>query len=78
MKTGNKLQEPTNQEKLKVILEHIDLAVKEKGENIAVKEMRKHLSWYIKNIPDASRIRGIINKIDNRAELISCLKEYFN
>lgn len=67
----------TNEEKLKIILEHIELAVKEKGENIAIKEMRKHISAYIKNMKDASRYRDNINQIDNKQALIDCLTEYF-
>lgn len=35
------------QEKLDVILEHINLLVKEKGENVGIKEMRKHLAYYV-------------------------------
>ena len=36
-------------EQLNVMLEHINLEVSEKGEKTAIKEMRKHISWYIKN-----------------------------
>ena len=67
----------SNVEKLRVILKHIDLEIEEKGEETAVKEMRKHISWYIKNCKDASKFRDIVNRIDNRQELEKCLKEYF-
>ena len=66
-----------NVEKLRVILKHIDLEIEEKGEETAVKEMRKHISWYIKNCKDASKFRDVVNRIDNRQELEKCLKEYF-
>lgn len=68
----------SNQEKLRVILKHIALEVEEKGELTAVREMRKHISWYIKNYKDASKFRDAVNRIDNRDELESCIKEYFN
>lgn len=68
---------PSNKEKLDIILKHIDLEVKEKGEITAVKEMRKHISWYIKNYKEASKFRDIVNKIDNRQELEACIREYF-
>ena len=67
----------SNVEKLRVILKHIDLEIEEKGEETAVKEMRKHISWYIKNCKDASKFRDVVNRIDNRQELEKCLKEYF-
>ena len=42
LNTGRKLPRPSKQEKLETILKHIDLEIEEKGENIAIKEMRKH------------------------------------
>lgn len=68
----------SNKEKLEVITEHINLEVKEKGESVAVKEMRKHLAYYVKGTKDASKIRVKINEIERKDELINCLNEYFN
>jgi len=68
----------TNEEKLQVILKHIELLAIEKGENVAVKEMRKHISAYIKNMKEATKAREQINKIETKQELITCLTEYFN
>lgn len=76
--SGQDIQEIKNQEKLKTILEHIELAVKQKGETIAIKEMRKHISSYMKNMKEASKIRVLVNKIETKQELITCLTEYFN
>ena len=59
-------------------MRHINLAIEDKGEKIALKEMRKHLSFYIKNGKDASKIRDKINRIEKKEELIDCLQEYFN
>lgn len=78
LKNGNILDTPTNGEKLQTILKHIDLEVEEKGENIAIKEMRKHICWYIKNLKDATKLRERINQITKKEELIECLVEYFS
>lgn len=67
----------TKEEKLNVILKHIDLEIKEKGEYTGIREMRKHISWYLKNMKDAAKTRDLINKIENRQELKTCLKTYF-
>lgn len=75
---GEKVTDVTNKEKLEIMLKHIDLEVKEKGENIAIKEMRKHISYYIKNLPNATTIRNEVNKIEKQDELVACLTEYFN
>lgn len=68
----------SNEEKLRVILKHINLEIEEKGEITAVREMRKHISWYIKNCKEASKFRDVVNKIDNKKELEECIKEYFD
>ncbi len=73
---GKKMEEPTNQEKLQIIEKHIDLAVEEKGE-IAVKELRKHIAWYTKNLKNSSEFRNSINKIETKEELINKIEEYF-
>ena len=67
----------SNEEKLNIILEHLNLSVEDKGEKVALMEMRKHLGWYIKNTKDASKIRELINKITEKDELINTLTEYF-
>lgn len=77
LKGKNETNIISNKEKLNIILKHIDLEVEEKGEITAVKEMRKHISWYIKNCKDASKFRDLVNKIDNKQELEKCIKEYF-
>ena len=66
----------TNDELLKVMLEHIDLEVKEKGEYTGIREMRKHISFYIKGLKDASEMRNRVNKIENKEELKQTLIEY--
>ena len=76
LKTGEKMQEPTNQEKLEIIKEHIDLAVEEKGE-VAVKELRKHIAWYTKNLKNSSEFRSSINQIEDKETLIQKIEEYF-
>ena len=75
---GEKVTDVTNKEKLEIMLKHIELEVKEKGENVAIKEMRKHISYYIKNLPNATTIRNEVNKIEKQDELVACLTEYFN
>ena len=74
---GNKSDEISNQTKLEIIKEHLKLAIKEKGEYIAIREMRKHICWYIKNLKDSSTMREKVNKIENAKELTACLDEYF-
>ena len=76
LETGEKLPKPSNEEKLEVIKQHIQLAIEEKGK-IAVKELRKHIAWYTKNLKNSSEFRNSINMIENEEELLIRLDEYF-
>ena len=53
------------------------MLINEKGEDVAVREMRKHIAWYTKNMKDSSAFRNEINHIDNKEELMKKIEEYF-
>ena len=53
------------------------MEVEEKGEEVAIKEMRKQVSWYIKNLKNAAMIREKINQICKEKEMVQVLTEYF-
>ena len=74
---GENIREISKKEKLETILKHIELEVQEKGENVGIKELRKHMSAYIKNMPDATTMRQKINMIETKKELEECLEGYF-
>ena len=77
LETGHKLSVPTNREKYEIIKEHIELSIAEKGEIVAINEMRKHIACYTKNMKDASVFRNEINHIDNKDELLKKIEEFF-
>lgn len=68
----------SNKEKLETILKHIELEVAEKGELTGVREMRKHICYYLKGMQNASEIRDNINHIECKEEVKKVLKEYFS
>ena len=75
--TGQKSQERTPMEKLKIIKEHIELEMIEKGEYVGVREMRKYICWYLKNLPNSSQVRQTINMLESKDEVIETLEHYF-
>lgn len=75
--TGQKSQERTPMEKLKIIKEHIELEMIKKGEYVGVREMRKHICWYLKNLPNSSQVRQTINMLESKDEVIETLEHYF-
>jgi tRNA-dihydrouridine synthase B len=78
LETGKKLEKPTIQERLNVMKKHIELAVADKGENVATHELRKHISWYTKNLKNSSEFRSKVNSVENSDELLKIVNEYFN
>lgn len=74
---SKKYYEPSLDEKLKIILEHIDLEIKEKGEVSGIREMRKHICYYLKGLENSSEVKERINKMEKKEEVENTLKEYF-
>ncbi|MDY6232453.1 tRNA dihydrouridine synthase DusB [Peptostreptococcus porci] len=74
LKTGEILPQPTTDEKIGVAIDHMKLAIVEHGEYVAVREMRKHIGWYLKGMKNSARIRDKINKLEDPEEVIKTLK----
>ena len=77
LETGKKLPLTTNEEKLRVIKEQIQLELENKTEVTAIREMRKHIAWYTKNMPNSSEFRCEINKIEDKERLMTVVEQYF-
>lgn len=74
--TGELLPEPTAEERVEKALRHAEMLIAYKGEYIGVREMRKHMAWYMKGLPGAAELRGKLNYAENRAELEALLRGY--
>lgn len=70
---GKPAQFPSLEEKLAVALRHARELCELKGERVAVQQMRKHLGWYIKGMPQAAAWRERINKLNTVEELAGLL-----
>ena len=60
----------THSDRIEMCLRHYELAIKYDGEYKAVREMRKHASWYIKGLPGCTDIKNHMNTLDNSEEVI--------
>ena len=72
------IRQISNKEILETILNHIELEVKEKGEYTGIREMRKHICYYLKSLPNASTVRDKINHLESKEEVESELVSYFS
>ena len=61
LETGEELPRPSVEEVKKMILRHARMLIDFCGENMAIRQMRKHAGYYVTGYPDASRIRREVN-----------------
>lgn len=66
---------PTKEDKKQMMLRHFGDVLELKGEYVAVREMRKHVGWYLKGVPGAAAFRGRINQINSAEELRQAIEE---
>lgn len=76
--TGKILPERTLEQRLEVLIEHVRLIVKLKGEYIGMREARKHAVWYLKGIQNAAAYRnrcGALCTLDDLYRLIDDVRK---
>jgi tRNA-dihydrouridine synthase B len=77
LENEEKMPEITSEEKQKVIEEHFNLLLQEKGEYVATREIRKHIAWYVKGLKNASVLRDAINQTETAEQFFKMTREYF-
>jgi tRNA-dihydrouridine synthase B len=63
-------------ERLAQAAEHLEMLSAYKNEVVAVKEMRRHISAYLKGMPHAAEFRGRFHKVDTQEQFSELLAEY--
>lgn len=76
LETGEILPPPTNAMRLSMAREHLHGLVEEKGEHVAVREMRAHASRYFHGLPEAAALRRSIMKALTEEEFNQVLDQY--
>ena len=75
--TGELLPPPSHGERIAVSIRHYNMLIEEKGEVLAVKQMRKHLAWYFKGLRNAAKMREEINRLDDIQLIMEKLNKYY-
>ncbi|MFN8614966.1 MAG: tRNA dihydrouridine synthase DusB [Vampirovibrionales bacterium] len=75
LKTGQPLKERTLEEIIPICLEHARRHCEYVGEYHGVREMRKHLPWYLKGFRGASEFRARLTQVSTLAEVEDCLNQ---
>ena len=75
METGELLPLPTAREVKDMIVRHGKMQSEFRGEEIAMREMRKHVAWYTAGFPHSSSLRNDINQVETLEELEKLVDE---
>ncbi len=73
---GETLPGPTAQERLEAGVRHLAMLVEAAGEQVAAREMRKHVAWYIRGLPNSARVREQVNHTRSAHEMTELLRAY--
>ena len=70
------LPDPTPIERIDMCLEHLHNLYELKDEKLAVLEIRNHIAWYLKGLPNSNEIKNKIFLQKNISVIIEILNEY--
>jgi len=76
LETGIYKKSITDEDRLDLILNHMERLIRLKGEKIALLEMRTHAAWYVKGMKGASVVKREISQIRTRDELNDLVEKY--
>lgn len=76
LSVGELLPPPLIEERIKLLVEHLNLAVQFKGERKACFEIRKHYSGYLRNFPGVSKLRMELMQFTESQSIINRLDDY--
>jgi tRNA-dihydrouridine synthase B len=74
--TGELLPEPTVEERVSLLEEHLKLSVEYKGERAGVIELRKHYSGFLRGMPHVSKIRMELMQFTDAQSILEHLKKF--
>lgn len=73
---GTILDKPTYEEKIEMCLKHLNYLLKIKNEKISVLEIRSHIAWYLKGMPNNILIKEEVFKATSVDEIKKILNFY--
>jgi tRNA-dihydrouridine synthase B len=76
LETGELLPEPTLEDRVNLLKEHLRLAVDYKGERKGVIELRKHYSGFLRGLPHVSKIRNELMQFTEAGPILDHLTRF--
>jgi tRNA-dihydrouridine synthase B len=76
LSTGELLPDPTLQDRVRLLEEHLRLAVEYKGERKGVIELRKHYAGFLRGMPHVSRVRTELMQFTEAGPILEHLTRF--
>lgn len=73
---GEEPKIPSDEEKIQLCIKHYKKSIEFDGEDKALREMRKHISWYIKGMKNCTDIKEQVNAEKDTHKVICLLEDY--
>lgn len=73
---GEEVHIPTAAERIDMCIRHHELSIEHKGEAIGIREMRRHITGYLKGIKSSAEMRNRLNTINDSQKIFETLNEY--
>lgn len=73
---GKSYYQPTEREIIDMAIKHLNMACRDKGERIAIRQMKKHLLAYVDRLEAGDRIRARVSRGESKREIENIFKAY--
>lgn len=71
---GEALPDPSLAERVAVAIEHGELLIQDKGPRVGVREMRKHICWYLRGFYGAAHFREEVMRLTAWPDVVALLR----
>lgn len=69
---------PGPEERMRVILRHLDLEIAAMGEGAGIRSFRKHALWYTKGDRGGAQVRNIASRVEDKGQLLEILRSFYD
>ena len=76
LESGEVISKPSYEDKINMCFHHLDYLLKIKSEKTSVLEMRSHIAWYLKGLPESQSVKNEVFKAKTSEELKNILNNY--
>ncbi len=78
LKDGTIIPKPTIEEKIRMMKRHYELLKNDKSEREALLEIRSHLLWYLKGLPESKPVKNAICTCQSSDQLFQIIDNYYH